>query len=82
MRTTLTLDDDVAAALEQLRRTRSASFKELVNQALREGLKQMHTRAGRREVFQTRAVDLGQLRIPSIDNIAEVLSLAEDEAFK
>jgi len=38
MRTTLTLDDDVAAALERLRRTRNASLKDLVNEALRRGL--------------------------------------------
>jgi Ribbon-helix-helix protein, copG family len=38
MRTTLTLDDDVAAALERLRKSRDASLKDLVNEALRRGL--------------------------------------------
>ena len=41
MRTTLTLDDDVAAMLERLRKAREQSRKELVNEALRQGLKQM-----------------------------------------
>jgi Arc/MetJ family transcription regulator len=41
MRTTLTLDDDVAAAIERLRQTREASFEDLVNEALRRGLKEM-----------------------------------------
>jgi hypothetical protein len=41
MRTTLTLDDDVAAALERLRKTCNASLKDLVNEALRRGLKEM-----------------------------------------
>src|SRR5581483_8502264 len=35
MRTTLTLDDDVAKALERLRKVRGDSFKSLINQALR-----------------------------------------------
>ena len=33
MRTTLTLDDDVAAILERLRKSRDASLKDLVNEA-------------------------------------------------
>lgn len=38
MRTTLTLDDDVAARLERLQRERGISFKEAVNATLRLGL--------------------------------------------
>jgi len=82
MRTTLTLDDDVAAALERLRKTRNASFRSLVNQALREGLKQMRAAPRRTERFHTEPMDLGPLRIGSIDNIAEVLAFAEGESFK
>lgn len=41
MRTTLTLDDDVAAKIERLRKTRDQSLKDLVNDALREGLKHL-----------------------------------------
>ena len=38
MRTTLTLDDDVAALLRQQAATLGVSFKEMVNRALRAGL--------------------------------------------
>ena len=38
MRTTLTLDDDLAALLRQQAATRGISIKETVNQALRAGL--------------------------------------------
>ena len=38
MRTTLTIDDDVAAELERLRKARDAGLKDLVNEALRLGL--------------------------------------------
>ena len=40
VRTTITLDDDVAARLEQLRRERGSSFKEIVNDTLRAGLQE------------------------------------------
>jgi hypothetical protein len=82
MRTTLTLDDDVAAAIEQLRKTRDASLKDLVNEAMRRGLREMTARPKRRQPFRTKAVDLGEVLIPSIDDISEVLAIAEGEAYK
>ena len=82
MRTTLTLEDDVAAALERLRRSRNASLKELINEALRRGLTDMSNRTKRRERLRTRSVALGQLRIAGVDNIGEALAVAEGEAHK
>jgi hypothetical protein len=38
MRTTITLDDDVAARLQHIARERRISFKEAVNDTLRAGL--------------------------------------------
>jgi hypothetical protein len=82
MRTTLTLDDDVAAALERLRKSRDASLKQLVNEALRRGLEEMRSRPKRREPLQTRSVALGRVRVASIDDIGEALAIAEGETFK
>jgi Arc/MetJ family transcription regulator len=82
MRTTLTLDDDVAAALERLRRSRRIGLKQLVNEALRRGLSDMGKRHGPREPVRTRAVALGRVRIASIDNIGEALAIVEGESFK
>jgi hypothetical protein len=82
MRTTLTIDDDVAAMLEQLRRDREISLKELINEALRRGLHDMNAPPKRRKPYRTPSVDLGTPRIPNIDNIAEVLAIIEGEAFK
>jgi len=82
MRTTLTIDDDVAVTLERLRRAREASLKELINEALRRGLKDMSGPTKRRQRVQTRSVDLGPLQVASIDNISEVLAIVEGEAFK
>ena len=82
MRTTLTLDDDVAAVLERLRKSRDVSLKQLVNEALRRGLKDMSSRPKRRERLRTRSVALGELRIASLDNIGKALAIAEGEAYK
>ena len=82
MRTTLTLDDDVAAAIERLRRARDASLKDIVNEALRRGLSDLTTRPKQREAFKTKSVALGRLRLASIDNISESLAVAEAEAVK
>jgi hypothetical protein len=82
MRTTLTIDDDVAAVLERLRRTRNSNLKALVNEALRRGLHEMTAPQGRKEPFRTGSVTLGQLRIASIDNVAEALAIAEGEGFR
>lgn len=82
MRTTLTLDDDVAATLQRLRRSGDASLKDLINEALRRGFRDMGTRLKPRKPFRTESVDAGALLIPNIDNVAEVLAIVEGEAFK
>ena len=43
VRTTVTLDDDLVAALQQLARERSTSFKVVLNDAVRAGLRQPAT---------------------------------------
>ena len=82
MRTTLTIDDDVMAALERLRKARNASLKELINEAIRRGIRDMTARAKRGEPFRTRVVAAGKARVGSIDNIQETLAIAEGETFK
>ncbi len=81
MRTTLTIEDDVAAVLERLRKTRHVGLKAVVNEALRRGLQEMTRQAKRREPFRTRSLDLGRVLVGSIDNVAETLAVAEGEAF-
>jgi hypothetical protein len=82
MRTTLTLDDDVAAMIERIRRARGASLKDIVNEALRHSLSDLATAPKCHEPFKTNNVALGRLRLASIDNISESLAIAEGEAFK
>jgi hypothetical protein len=83
MRTTLTLDDDVAALLEQLREDRGYRFKEAVNLALREGLLRLRKpRQLRGEPYRTPVVSLGRPRLPSLDNITGVLAVAEGDDYR
>jgi len=78
MRTTLTLDADVAAALERLRKAREASLKTVVNEALRRGLRELAAQKNPRP-FRTRSVSMGQPKLDSLDNVAEVLAAVDGE---
>jgi hypothetical protein len=82
MRTTLTLDDDVAALLRRVREARRASLKDVVNQALRQGLQQMAAPPPRRSEYRTPSVSLGRCLLGSIDDISEALAVAEGESFR
>jgi predicted transcriptional regulator len=82
MRTTITLDDDVAKLLSRARHQKKASLKEVINEALRQGLIAMHTPAVRRRPFETKSVDLGECLVGNVDDVAEALAVAEGEAFR
>lgn len=83
VRTTLTLDDDVVALLEQERRKRKAKLRDIVNDALREGLSRARKPAdGQRQEFRTRSVSLGRCLVGSLDDVAEVLAVQEGESFR
>ena len=83
MRTTLSLDRDVAAALERVRKARKASLKQVVNEALRQGLARMAAPpAAPRTPFRTGTLSLGRCLVGNVDNVAEVLAVAEGERFK
>jgi hypothetical protein len=82
MRTTLTIDDDIAVELQRVRRTHDARLKDVVNDALRRGLREMTSEPKPRKPFRTRPFDPGRVLIDNLDNIAEVLALIEGEAFR
>jgi len=71
MRTTITLDADVAAAVERLRRRQGIGLSKAVNELIRSGLR---ARAPRSR-FQQRSHDLGLC--VDVRNVAETLELLE-----
>ena len=73
----LTLDDDVAAKLKAAARRDGRSFRELVNETLRQGLASRRVTAERR-LFKITARDLGDLKPGlSLDNVAELIEQVE-----
>lgn len=83
MRTTITLDDDLAVRLERYRQRFGESFKQALNQALRAGLGQLEGQADMtHEVRRTEPLRLGRRIAGSIDNISEALAVAEGENFR
>jgi Arc/MetJ family transcription regulator len=73
MRTTVNLDEDVAAAVAQLRQQRSLGVSQAVNQLARQGLRAKPAPAK----FHQRSAKLG-LRL-DVSNVAEALELLESE---
>ena len=77
MRTTLTLDDDVAARLKAESRRTGKSFKETVNEALRRSLSTSRRRPAE-ERFRVEARDLGRVRPGlTLDSISDLLEQTE-----
>ena len=72
----------MAAMLDRLRRSREESVKKIVNEALRQGLRQMASPTRARRPFRTKSVSLGTCLLGNVNNISEALAVAEDESFK
>ena len=82
MRTTLSLDDDVAILLDRLRKERETTFRQIVNEALRQGLERMTQPVIPKKPFRTQSVALGKCYFPNLDNTWEVLAQAKGESYK
>jgi len=79
MRTTLTLDADIAAQLDELRAHGDRPFKQIVNEVLRAGLRHLEGEASMPRGPYTRAVSLGRPKLPDVDDVTEALAIAEGE---
>jgi len=82
MRTTMTLEKDVAARLDQVARRRKVPLKTIVNQALRAGLDALENPAGNATPFRTTGLDLGPSLVGSLDDVAGVLARVEGETHR
>ncbi len=81
MRTTLSLDDDVATLLQAAQKKQKKPFKQVVNNALRAGLEVQRRPKRRGAPFRTASARLGRCLAGDIDDVAEVLAVAEGESF-
>ena len=73
MRTTVTIDDDVAAEIDRLRRAEGIGLSEALNRLVREGI----GRPQRAKPYRHRTARLG-LKV-DVTNIAEVLDVLDDD---
>jgi metal-responsive CopG/Arc/MetJ family transcriptional regulator len=76
MRTTVTLDDDVAAQLQREIRRTGKSFKEAVNEAVRAGLASRRVSA-QTPAFVVEARPMGIVHGLDYSNVTELLEVAE-----
>jgi DNA-binding HxlR family transcriptional regulator len=76
MRTTLTLDDDVAAAIERRRRELQHSLKQEVNDLIRAGLTRVEQEREEAPRFRVEPLPVGELLIP-VDDVSAALDVAE-----
>ena len=79
MRTTLTLDQDNAVRIEQLRKERDANFKDVVNEAIRLGLDQMASPAKTRERFVTIPLDCGEPLFHGPEGLKQIIAELDEE---
>ena len=73
MRTTVTLEPDVAATVKQLMRDEDIGFKEAVNRLIREA-----SRPTRTEPFRTKTSNMGQASV-NLDKANALAGALEDE---
>ena len=73
MRTTITMDDDVASAVERLRHEKGIGLSEAVNELVRRGLRAAEAE---RATFTQTTSDLGSARL-GLDDIGGLLDALE-----
>lgn len=79
MRTTLTLDDDIAAQLRRMQLQRRVGLKALVNEALRAGLTSMEQGHVPQAQFQVHTFDCGACLMGDLISVSETLAVAEGD---
>lgn len=83
MRTTLTLDDDLAITLRKRAEELGVTWKQVVNDVLREGLASVDGRdTGPAERYETPVSDPGPPSLPGVHSVHDMLAYAEGESYR
>ncbi|HAM26361.1 MAG TPA: DUF2191 domain-containing protein [Microbacteriaceae bacterium] len=77
----MTIDPDVAAEIERIRARDGRRFKQVLNDALRAGLRQMSNEPSAAAGSSTIPVDLGASLVDVMD-VSSALAAAEGEDFR
>lgn len=81
VRTTLTIDDDLAGLLQRRARETGVSFKETVNRTLRAGLGADSATAKKRKAPKTRTHSFGALPGIDLDKLGQLADELEAEEY-
>ncbi|MGJ3241359.1 MAG: ribbon-helix-helix protein, CopG family [Opitutales bacterium] len=81
MRTTLTLDPDLAEALKSRAAQTGRPYKQVVNEAIRSGLEVLEAAKPPTRRFKTRPRPMGLRPGLSYDKVTDLLAVAEGEDF-
>lgn len=79
MRTTLTIEPDVAAEIERRRRKSNRGLKGEINYLLRLGLEKERDQTNQHPTFKTKRIDLGELKLTSLESVSDALLQTEGE---
>jgi len=79
MRTTLTLDDDVAAALARRREERGTGLRREINDLLRAGLGAVSQQGGDAQPYELPTFDPGRALITDLRALKDLLDDEDDE---
>ena len=83
MRTTLTLDDDIAVQLDRLREERKMGLRAAVNEAMRLGLTQiLAPERARKKACKTPVFHASRSLLGDMASTADMLAVAEGEDYR
>ncbi len=76
-RTTITLDDDVAAMLHTIHENERKPFKQVVNEVLRLGIMEKQPNPAKSTHYETPILHAGSCMYPNLDSVADILAAAD-----
>ena len=82
MRTTLTLDDDLAVALRARAKGTGRAFRHVVNETIREGLARLERGPEDRPPYRMTTSDPGPPALLGVHSVHEMLAHAEGEDYR
>ena len=82
MRTTFTIDDDVAAKVDEVRASRGLTFADVVDEALRLGIEKTSRQARESGTYRTPSTPLGEIRPPDLDDLSAALADSDGDALR
>ena len=77
----MTIEDDVLDKAKFIAERQHISFRKIINEALRAGLKNVEAPA-RRNPYRTKPHEMGVKQGMNLDNIQELLAQVEQEGFR